>query len=553
MNDVARQMMERIASGLKRKSLTTCSRWSEACRVMGNPFPGPFSFKWHPWLKEMHDSDAEFNVGMKSAQAGYTETALNRVFFMIDVKAIDCLYVLPTMNPDASVFSASRFNPAIELSAHIAKMFSDVDNLGHKRAGNVNLYIRGSRARNQLKSVPTGMIVLDEVDEMDQQNIPLALERASGQLTRQVWAISTPTIPKFGIHKMFLDTTQEHFYFRCPCCSKYTELVFPDCLEITAEDVNDPDVEKSFYKCKECKNRLEHATKYKWLAGGEWQAQAKGHLGRGFHVNQLYSSAQAGRPAEIAKSYLRSLRDPSEEQELFNSKFGMPHIVAGAGVTDLDIIENTGEHRRYEQAPRENSPITMGVDVGKWLHVEIDQWFLSGVTNSVDLNVTAKAKVLTMLKVRDFEELDILLRQFGVTACVIDINPERRKAYEFACRFNGLVKLCMYVQGVSGKQIHMGNENDPEHTIKVDRTSWLDLSLGRFKQRGMIKIPLDTTMEYKDQIKAPVRVYEKDTNGNPVGRYVTANDEDHYAHARNYAEIALQFALSWANPSDIVE
>ncbi len=550
MNDIAKLMLERISSGLKRKSLTTCSRWAEACRVMGRPFPGPWTFKWHPWLREMHDSNAEFNVGMKSAQAGYTETALNRVFFMIDVRAIDCLYVLPTSTPDAGDFSASRFNPAIELSAHLGKIFSDVDNVGHKRAGSVNLFVRGSRARNQLKSIPTGMIVLDEVDEMEQKNIPLAMERAAGQMEKQTWAISTPTIPKFGIHKMFLDSTQEHFCFRCPCCSRFTELRFPDCMEITAEDVNDVRVEESFLKCKECQGRLNHETKFDWLAKGEWQAQSVGTLGRGFHVNQLYSSTV--KPAMIAKSFLKALRDPSEEQEFHNSKMGQPHIVAGAGVSDEDLERSTAQHRRYEYGPGGNAPITMGIDVGKWLHYEIDQWSLPGGVDSADINVQSRCKVLTMGKVRDFEELDNLVRGFGISAVVIDINPERRKAYEFASRFYGLVKLCMYVQGVTGKQIHVGGD-DGEHTIKVDRTSWLDLALGRFRTEGMIKIPIDTTLEYKSHIKAPVRVYEKDVSGNPVGRYVTANDEDHYAHARNYAEIALQFAIGWANPSDIVE
>lgn len=517
---------------------------------MGKPFPGPWTFKWHPWLKEMHDSEAEFNVGMKSAQAGFTETALNRVFYMIDVRAVDCLYVLPTSNPDAGDFSASRFNPAIELSDHLGKIFSNVDNIGHKRAGSVNLYVRGSRARNQLKSIPTGMIVLDEVDEMSQENIPLATERAAGQLEKQVWAISTPTIPKFGIHKLFLDTTQEHFFFRCPSCSKYTELLFPDCIEITGEDLTDPGIENSFLKCKECDVKLDHDTKPVWLANGEWQAQFNGINGRGFHVNQLYSSTV--RPGAIAKSYLRSQRDPSEEQEFHNSKMGIPHVVAGAGVTDADLEKSTAGHRRAEYGPSGSAIITMGVDIGKWLHFEIDQWFVSGVVASSDLNIQARCKVLTMGKVREFEELDNLMRGFGVVSCVVDINPERRKAYEFACRFYGVVKLCMYVMGVSGKQIH-ASPVDNEHTIKVDRTSWLDLSLGRFKTEGMIKIPFDTTPEYKIHIKAPVRVYEKDQCGNPVGRYVTASDDDHYAHARNYAEIGLQFALALGNPQDIVE
>jgi phage terminase large subunit GpA-like protein len=131
----------------------------------------------------MHDSEAELNVGQKSAQMGYTETVLNITFYNIDVRNIDCLYVLPAKTPDASDFSAARFDPALELSPHLSKIFSEVKNVGHKRAGTTNLYIRGSRSRAGLKSVPVGFIVLDELDEMTQENVRWLLkERRSGQL-----------------------------------------------------------------------------------------------------------------------------------------------------------------------------------------------------------------------------------------------------------------------------------------------------------------------------------------------------------------------------------
>jgi hypothetical protein len=537
---------ERVAQGLKRKSLNTCSRWSQACRIMGGQsFPGPWSFKNHPWLREMHDSNAEMNIGQKSAQVGFTETALNRTFFKIDVQNVDCLYVLPAQTPDASDFSAARFNPALELSPHLTKLFSDVQNVGHKRAGNTNLYIRGSKSRSGLKSIPVGFIVLDEVDEMDQDNIPLALERTAGQLEKQVWAISTPTIPKFGINKLFLDSTQEHFHFACPCCSKMVELVFPDCLEVTAEDINDEDVENSYLKCVECKGKLDHETKGEWLANGIWVPSFRSRASRGFYVNQMYSPTI--HPVSLAKSFLKAQRDPAEEQELYNSKGGLPHIVAGAGVTDADIDRSIGPYRRLALAP-DNAFVTMGIDVGRWLHIEIDQWLIPGNIDSTDLNVRSRPKIIWYGKVRDFEELDGLMRQYRINSAVIDANPERRKAYEFASRFYGIVKMCFYGNGVSGKQIHIGKDEEP--TITVDRTSWLDLSLGRFREPNTIQLPYDIDFEYRAHLKSLVRIYEKDKSGNPVGRYNNAGD-DHYAHARNYAEIALPFAVSFANPQDI--
>ena len=520
----------------------------------GKDFAGPWRFKYHPWLREMHDSTAQLNVGQKSAQMGYTETVLNRTFFKLDIERVDCLYVLPTKTPDASDFSAARFDPALELSPHLAKLFSEVKNIGHKRAGTTNLYIRGSKSRAGLKSIPVGFLVLDEVDEMEQDNVPLAMERQSGQMTAEAWAISTPTIENYGINALFQKTTQEHFFFPCPCCSRLTELIFPDCLEITGTDILDPKIEKSHLKCKECNGYLPHENKHEWLAQGRWIPTYTDREDRGFYINQMYSSANRCRPSEIAKSFLRAQFNPADEQELYNSKLGLAHTTDGAKLTDRMIDECIRSHKRGTS--NANKIITMGVDVGKWLHVEIDEWTLPSHVVG-DLSIESRPKILNITKVQHFEQLDNLMREYGVHHCVIDANPERRKAFEFAMRFWGHVKMCFYGRGVQGKQIHAGKEQDVasssgEPTITVDRTSWLDLSLGRIRGK-MIDLPADTPLEYRQHLKCLVRVYEKDAEDNPVGRYIKGNEEDHYAHARNYAEIALPFAAGLNVSQDITE
>jgi len=546
------QIKEGIAAGLKRRTLSSCSKWSEAYVIMGGKdFPGPIRWNYHPWLRDMHDSNALWNIGQKAAQMGFTVVGINRTFFKIDVERQSSLYLLPTKTPDATDFSATRFDPMLELSPHLEKLFSDVKNVATKRAGSATLYIRGANSRSGLKSIPVSFIVFDELDEMKQENIPLALERTSGQLTKQFWAISTPTIPGMGINKLYLGSTQEHFFFTCPNCSRKTELIYPDSLVICGNGLDDPDVAKSHVICKECKHPLPSAfadrkdeAKAEYIRTGCWEAQGHSDFeNRGFHINQMYSPTIT--PPELAKAYFRSLSSPADEQELHNSKFGNPHIVDGARVTEV-LLEKSLRDYRKEDAPPVGKLITMGVDVGKWLHYEIAAWYPKKM--GADLNMMSDCRVLCEGKVAAFEELDKLMRQWQPLICVIDANPERRKAYEFAVRFFGHVKLCFYSKGVSGRSITI-NKDTAEHTISVDRTSWMDTSLGRFHS-GTITLPRDTSREYKEQIKCPVRIYEKDKDGNPVGKYVNTGD-DHFAHARNYDEIALILAASFATNQDI--
>lgn len=539
MHDLSTLIVDRLISGLKRKSITSASQWACEYRVMAGDHPGKWNFTYHPWLKDMHDSDAELNVGMKAAQMGFSETMLNVAFHLIDVLGRDCLYVLPNKTPGASNFSAARFDGALELSPHLAKLFSDVRNVGHKRAGAANLYIRGSQSKSGLKEVPVSLIILDEVAEMVQAHIPLALERLSGQIKKKAWMVSTPTIPNKNIHMYYQRSTEERFIFNCPACSRHTELSFPESLVITAESLTDQKIKDSHIICKECKHKLDHETKHIWLKDAKWVPSYIDRDIKGYGISQFYSSAI--KPVDLAMSYLRGLSNPADETEFFNSKLGQVHVVEGAKITDGNIDACRGTHTN-EDAPPYPALITMGIDVGSWLHYEIDQWFLKGYSGA-DANVLALCKVVRFGKVRSFGEIDALMRHYRVISAVIDANPERRMASEFASRFYGMVKMCFYARGIDGKQIHVGNdEKDP--TIKVDRTSWLDLSLSRFKNKT-INLPLNIDLEYREHIKALVRVYNKDKDGNPVGSYDKGdNDPDHYAHARNYSEIALPFALA---------
>jgi len=521
---------------------------------MGEPLAGPYSFKHHPWCKEMHDSTATFNTIMKAAQMGATEVGINRAFFTVDVLKKDVLYVLPTAI-NASDFAKSRFNTALLNSRHLKGMFTDTNTIGLKQAGGVNLYIRGSRGDSNLKSIPVAVLILDELDEMDEKQIWLALERLSGHIDKSVWSISTPTVPKTGIHKLYLQGTQEHYLFKCPHCSKRTELVYPDCLEIRGEAITDPKVRESFIKCRECEHPLDHSTKSIWLApdNAEWVSTAtcdeENH--RSFYINQLYSYAMT--PGEIAMGYFRGLGDEAAQVEFHNSKLGLPFIPDGGQVTDEEIEDSFGNYTKQEQRPVVGGErlITMGIDQGKWNHIVVVEYFIHG--NGIDVNAESTARVLWEGKVsgENFENMDRFMAEWQVLACVIDADPQINDARRFARRFPGYVYLCRYRRGVTGKELQESEADGGAPIITVDRTNWLDASLGRFHS-GRIQLPVDLSLEFRESTKNLVRTYERDENNNPRATYLTTGP-DHYAHALNYAEMALPLAAGIVSGANVTE
>ena len=550
MSQIVQELAEIVSEGLESLSLDTCSRYSSKRRIMGAPLSGPYSWKYHPWVKGMLDADSDFCYAMKGAQLGVTEVAVNRAFYTIDRLRRDVLYVLPTEG-NATDFSKARFDTALMNSPKLARIFDSTNNVGLKQAGGVNLYIRGSRADSKLKSVPASVLILDEVDEMDDRPILLALERLSGQIHKNVWGLSTPTIPNQGIHSLYLTGTQEHFYFKCPGCSRRTELIFPECLEVCGEHFTDPDCGRSYLKCKECSVKLEHRLKPEWLACAEWVA-TRTDLDpdvRSFYINQLYSFTV--NPKELAIAYLRGQQDEAAAQEFNNSKIGIPYIGTGAKITEDQVNSCIGSHSTQDDRPQNaNRLITLGLDVGDMCYYTIDEWFVDGVMTD-DLNAHAHRRTLDFgVFMRDEmgRNLDQLMVEWQVHHAVIDPDPELNEARRFARRFPKSVTLCRYREGKVGKEMSLMDDSGVVMAT-VDRTSWLSASLGRFKS-GRVELPIDTGAEFKLHIQEPTKRYFKDPLGGYVARYVNSR-ADHYAHAFTYSEIALPLAASVKSGSDV--
>ncbi len=551
--DLLNELTLSIADGLQSRSLTNCLRWAAKRRVMTGDFAGPYSIKHHPWVREMHNSKASYNYAMKGAQLGITEILINLAFYTLDQLNRDVLYVLPT-SKNASDFSKSRFTPALKNSPYLNSLFTDINSIELKQAGSNTLYIRGSRGDSNLKSIPVSVLLLDELDEMSQRAIALALERLSGSLSKSVWGISTPTVPNFGIHKLYQNSTQEHFIFKCPCCSRRTELVWPDCIEIIGEHINDPRCAESFLKCKECGGRLTHEAKPDWLRTAKWEPTNHGGNPdvRGFgNLSQLYSFTVS--PGELVVAHYKGFGDEASAVEFHNSKLGLPFIGDGAKVVDADIDACIRNHTKDGKRPDVGGDrlITMGVDQGKWNYVEITEWHFDKFSR--DLNVAARAKVLYETKFHEEDRdarLDELMREWQVLACVIDPDPSPMEARRFARRFPGYVWLCRFRRGVTAKEISEVDDGEGAPMVHADRANWFSAGLGRFREPRRIELPRDVSHDYREHIKSPVRTYKRDENDNPQAVYVSTGP-DHFALARIYSEIALPFAASITTGQDI--
>ena len=451
-----------IANGLTTHTLTSCSRWATHRRIMGEPFPGPYSWKYHPWVKELHDSWAPFTYVMKAAQLGVTEAAINRALYTIDKLKRDVLYVLPT-TLNASDFSKSRFGAALDSSPYLKSIFTDTNAVNLKRAGANCLYIRGSRGKSNLKSIPVSELILDEVDEMDQ----------------------TANLAGFGtIERPVAQARVGHFDADRPG-SRHPQAL--QGLDPRAFHVSLPELWAL--------DRVRVAR----LRGDRRRTPDRCALQRVVPEVQRVQDA-AGAPGEAGVPGRRPVGSDGSQRQPGRSRVphqstvqlhgnarrvgrrllpGIRRRVGGQGVSQQQAGPAlyrrwSQSHRRDDRAGDQESHdgrgaarraaadrlITLGVDQGKISYAVVCEWLFTARPGK-DLGAAAICKVLWVGRFmeEDWGFLDQLMVEWQVMYAVVDADPQINEARRFARRFPGFVGLCRYRRGQTAKEVAVSEED----------------------------------------------------------------------------------------------
>ena len=449
-------------------------------------------------------------VIQKSAQMGLSEMAINIGMWFIE-NCGNVLYVLPTRT-DAFDFSSGRFNPVIENSPELEKIFTDVMNSGHKRAGERNLYIRGSQSKSQLKSVPVDFVILDEYDEMVQENIPLALDRLDASEYKWELNLSTPTYPEYGINNEYLKSDKREWFVKCSSCGHWQILDFFKNVKLIDG--------KAELVCSKCGKKSLNRFEGQWVIGDS----SKDYIG--YHINQLMSPRKTAQ--ELYDNYEEAKKEGIFKLENFyNSKLGLPYAIEGDKLTP-QIVKSCMIDEEYK--PNLLNFRAIGVDVGTFWDYTISEKGANGVK-----------KVVSVGRCPNPDELIRVVRMWNVKVGVFDKNPERTKVEELINLFSSEGRLffgCEYIDDAK-------NFIDMDYSkklIKVDRTMSLDKSLNRFYSKS-ITLMRDCPKYFIDMVCSVTRVIEENKRtGKRVARYVQSG-ADHFAHSNNYNELAFDILV----------
>jgi phage terminase large subunit GpA-like protein len=490
---------------------------------------GPFTSRGHAYQQAIMDCDHPTQSCKKAAQMGITDTAVIRtVKGHIEGRYPQgTMYLFPT-DDDVSDFSKSRFNPLIDQNPLIAAHVQATDAVNIKRIGNGMLYLRGARSRrkigttkrtsSRLKSAPVDRLVMDERDEMDDDMIQLALERMSHSEIRETFALSTPSIPDFGIDKLYTQSDQRIWMIPCDACGTDT------CLELEfLEDPErvirtDPETGKGLRCCKKCGARIR-------TARGRWVAQypnVSDHVG--WWISQLNSIYWD--PMEIRRMY----ESGQGLAEVMNSKLGQAYIEAENELTISQVLACCGTQsmRQLEQAAMEKRfPVAYGIDVQRDHLV-----FVMGIATSQKTR-----RIIKVARVPSWNDVHEILSRYNVKAGVVDLEPEVHKSREWQHGESHTVWLCDY----SENQKTSVRQDEEQGVVVVRRTEFLDKSHALVNDMRL-ELPrrCPEIEEFARQVTAAVKTLKEDqVTGSRRYTYLRRGVDD-YRHALSYFDLACE-------------
>jgi len=483
--------------------------WSEAFRFEEGD---PLDFDSFPFQRRLYDDFGSKELRtvdvMKSGQCGISAAAVSLTLYAGDRWGANVLYVLPGA-ADAYDFSDSRVAPAIESSPYLAMAFAEgTANKGLKRIGDAWIYFRGSVSEKKALSIPADLLILDEYDRLDQRNVPLFRKRlGSPKSLKLERRFSNPSFPEVGIHRLYLDSDQRAWLVRCRC--RHEAPVEYEQLEAS----HFVDEGRELRVCGKCKRPLPAEA----IASGRWVARRRGHP-PGYHISKLIVPSQS--IAELVTEHHAT--DEDSLQAHYNFDLGLPYAPKG-GSLSAETVESC--RRDYTPPDAYTGPdwVTAGVDVGRVLHVRISRWLSSG-----------KAAPLFIDEAQSFEELGHLWNRFGVNLGVIDLQPEEKKAREFADAHPGRVLLNRW--SGEGQKDNIVLDED-RRLISTRRTWACDQTVAAFQQQLRL-LPRNLPRNYTLQVTAVYRILQKALKGELVARYISMRSADHFFFAEMYDLLA---------------
>ena len=468
----------------------------------------PFEFSKHRFMLQPYADSSPDQVIMKSAQVGWSVAAILKTIHAAKYLGLNVIYVLPTRNV-VHDFVTPKVNPMIERNPVIAAMVKGSNSTSLKQVGDRFVYFRGSFHEGEAISTTADLIVADEYDRSDQNVLTVYQSRLQASDWGWFWRFSNPSLPGFGVHELFLESDQMHWFITCSHCKHQW---FMD-MEHDRQTKNHfiDEIEK-VYRCGKCLKVLADGDRQ----NGQWIPKYPGRKKRGYWLSQLMI------PWVSAEKILDQQSQMSIEV-FHNFVLGLPYQASEFMINRESMLNACSP----QLANKRN--VVIGCDSGKTKH-----WVMGNDQG-----------IFSYGKTDSWDDIERLINMYKAT-CVIDALPDFTVPEQLSRKYPGQVFVHYYSPDNSNSMdISKRKEGVDFGVLQSDRTKLFDVLAADIVSRK-IKF-FQNPKDLEDLIyhcEQAYRVVEPDTKGIMKARWETkVNRPDHWLHAMAYYRVGLAFQI----------
>lgn len=487
-------------------------RLNPAMWVLDNHFVNenqkPFEFTKHRFMLQPYADSSPDQVIMKSAQVGWSVAAILKTLHAAKYLGLNVIYVLPTRNV-VHDFVTPKVNPMIDRNPEIAKMVKGSNSTSLKQVGDRFVYFRGSFHEGEAISITADLVVADEYDRSDQNVLTVYQSRLQASEWGWFWRFSNPSLPGFGVHELYEDSDQMHWFVTCSHCKHQWYMD----MEYNASEKNHYiDEESKTYNCGKCRKELGPNDRQ----NGQWVPKYPGRKRRGYWLSQLMIPW-------VSAAKILDQKSQMTIEVFHNFVLGLPYQASEFMINRDSIL------RACEPKLANKTNVVIGCDSGKEKH-----WVM-GNDNGV----------FSYGKTTNWEDIEALINMYNAT-CVIDALPDFTVPEQLAKKYPGKVFVHYYSpDNTQSMDISRRKEGTDFGVLQSDRTKLMDALAAEIvgQKIKFFQNPkdLEELIYHCEQV---YRIVEPDTRGIMKARWETkVNRPDHWLHALAYYRVGLAFQI----------
>ena len=531
-DDIFKRHTSRLRSSLAAHSpATICDFITQHTYLNGKKF----SFDGHEYQKEILEDPAQTIVITKSAQLGISEMSARLALARCAlIDGFSTIYTLPSASA-AGNFMQTRISPVVDSSPYLKEIVSkDVDNNSIKRFSNSHLFLKGCQVDRQAISVPADLLVCDEVNNSDQDVLTLFESRLIHSLYAQRVFLSTPSIPNFGIDRMFKQSKRKFNLCQCDHCNfwfipDYHDHVripgFSDDLDkITKAHFGKPDFlwMEAYVACPKCGTSVDMPNaKRQWVVENPDDA----FIDSGYSI-QPFDCPKIIKPSALVKSSVAYDR----LVDFYNQRLGKS-LEDRETALALEELEAALIH----DYPGGAMSYVMGLDMGSTC------WALVCAVLPDQTMIIVKAEAIPLHRVVD--RTVELQQQYKIRMIVVDRGPMTEAVYQIQQRVrNSFAAVFVQSKGIDlFKTIDRDADKDKGvedmRQVNVSKDACMDVLMALVRTKRVLKVSDDTDRDWFTHMMDNKRI-QMFKNGELVFTWVKTMKIDHWHMALVYAMVA---------------